>query len=374
MWVAVVCFLLLDKQPTPPKIFDGIRAGVAAAEAKLDGWQPDAEYHDAAKRTRVVKDAGDGAKFYVLLAGDVISRIGIEAPAMGLIARLSKLWGAPATATNAASEAITSWSAGGWRADLSCKGELCRMAFHQPLTAAYFGGIVQPPGLLAGLRPGMSKDEVRQLAPHVLGGEVPAGPEDMRVNVDLASSGHVQGVVVNGLPSTARAMLEKSWGVSAESDDGRVWFNADRGWRATLVENAGMLQFTGYVAASKILGGGPGIALFAKPILGASRDKIVAAYRQFVKADGKKLVIELPPSEGGTGRLVLGFDQFQRAKTMTLELPYDTDARRDELLKLMSTKWGTPKPKAATLVFPTDKVSVEVTDGAKRLDLTIALP
>jgi len=48
--------------------------------------------------------------------------------------------------------------------------------------------------------------------------------------------------------------------------------------------------------------------------------------------------------------------------------------RRDELLKLMSSKWGTPKARAATLVFPTDKVTIEVTDGAKRLDIGIALP
>jgi hypothetical protein len=381
MWVAVVCFLLLDKQPTPPRIFDGIRAGMLVSDAKLDSFQRDDAYHDAANRVRLVKDAGDGAKFYVLVAGDVVSRIGIEAPAKGLLGKLSKLWGSPSSTTNAASEAITSWTARGWHADLSCRGELCRMAFHEALTAGFFGGAVEPPGVLAALRPGMTRSEVAQLAPRYLEPEVPAGPEDVRITVNLAKSGHVEAIQLGGLPENARALLEKAWGASVETtelDGARVWFNPDRGWRAMLVENVGLLNFTGYVPASKILGAGKGIALFAKPLLGATREKISAMYRSLVRAEGKKLVIELPPSEGGVGRLVLAFDQAQRAKTMTLELPYDSDARRDELLKLMSAKWGTPKARAAALVFPAasgaEKLSIEVTDEAKRLDLTITLP
>jgi hypothetical protein len=377
MWVAVVCFLLLGNQPTPPRIFDGIRAGMLARDAKLDGFERDATYSDAAKRVRFVKDAGDNAKFYVLLANDVVSRIGIEAPAKGLLPKLSRLWGKPSTSTNAASEAITSWAARGWRADLSCKGELCRMAFHEPLTVGFFGGAVQPPGVLAGLRPGMTRAEVAQLAPRYLTPDVPVGPEDLRITVELAKSGHVEAIALGGLPGNARALLEKAWGASLETKDidgARVWFNPDRGWRAMLVENVGLLQFTGYVPAAKILGSGKGIALFAKPLLGATRDKIVAMYKQLAHVDGKKLAIDLPPSEGGMGRLVLAFDQAQRAKSMTLELPYDTEARRDELLKLMSVKWGTPKSRAAVLVFPADRVTIEVTDEAKRLDLTITAP
>ncbi len=370
----VVCFLFLGNQPAPPNVFDGIRAGMLAADAKLTAWKPDADYTDAAKRTRLVKDAGDGAKFYVLLSGDVISRIGIEAPAKGLVPKLQKKWGAPAVATNLANENITSWSTALWRVDLSCKGELCRIAFHQPLTAGFFGAQVQPPGVLAGLRPGMSKTDLAQLAPRYLASDVPAGPEDVRVTVDVAKSGHVRSVLVGGLPDNARAVLEMAWGKSAESDDGRVWFNPDRGWRAVLVENLGALQFVGYIPAAKILGGGPGIQLLSKPLLGTTREQIAAAYPTMTRTSGKHLVIELPPDEGGTGRIVLAFDQTQRARKMTIELPYDTTERRDELLKLMSTKWGTPTPKSATLVFPTYKVKIEVTDGAKRLDVSIALP
>jgi hypothetical protein len=374
MLVGIVCFLLLGKQPAPPNVFDGIRAGMLASDAKLAAWQPDADYKDGAKRTRLVRDAGDGAKFYVLLSGDVISRIGLEAPAKGLVPKLEKQWGKPNVATNLANESITSWSSPAWRADLSCKGELCRMAFHQPLTAAFFGAQVQPPGALAGLRPGMTRSELTQLSPRHLATDVPAGPEDVRVTVDVAKSGHVRSVIVGGLPANGKTILEKAWGASTESDDGRVWFNADRGWRAVLMESLGTLQISAYIPASKILGGGPGIALLAKPVLGMTREQITAAYPTVARVQGKKLVIEMPPSEGGMGRLVLVFDQTQRARKMTLELPYDTETRRDELLKLMSAKWGTPTPRSATLVFPTDQVKIEVVDGAKRLDLSITLP
>src|SRR5512139_3398903 len=220
MWVAVVCFLLLGKQPTPPSVFDGIRAGMTVGDAKLTSWQPDAAYQDAAHRTRLVKSAGDGARFYVLISGDVVSRIGVEVPAKGLVPRLEKLWGKSTVATNLANEAITTWSNGTWRVDVSCRGELCRMAFHEQLTAAFFGAQVQPPGVLAGLRPGMTRAELAQLSPRYLASDVPAGPEDVRVTVDIAKSGHVRAVNVTGLGDNARAILEEAWGKSLETDDG----------------------------------------------------------------------------------------------------------------------------------------------------------
>jgi hypothetical protein len=221
----------------------------------------------------------------------------------------------------------------------------------------------------------MTRDELAQLSPRHLSPDVPAGPEDVRVTVDLAKSGHVRSVLIGGLPANAGTVLEKAWGKPVQGAEGPEWFNPERGWRAVYTPNLQTVQLTGYIPAAKILGGGPGIALFSKPLLGATRDQISAAY-PMTKSDGKKLVIELPPSEGGIGKVTLShFDATsQRAKRLTMEVPYDTDERRDELLKLMTAKWGTPKPKAAVLVFPTDKVKIEVTDGAKRLAVAIVLP
>ena len=364
-----------DKNLAPPRVFDGIRAGMLVRDANLASWQTDAAYKDAASRMRFVKDAGGGAKYYVLVTAGVVSRIGVEAPAAGLVPKLERLWGRPARATNLAREAITSWTKAGWRVDLSCRGELCRLAFHQPLTAAFFGAAPVPPGALANVRPGMPRDELAKLSPSHLAPNVPTGVEDVHVSVELAKSGHVQAIRVLGLPPTARTLLEKAWGAPTAHADGPVWFNPDRGWRAVLHADLSMLQLTGYIPAAKILGGGPGIALFAKPVLGATRDQIVAAYPSMTRSKGKQLVIELPPSEGGVGQLVVSFDaRTLRAKKIALELPYDSAARRDELLKVMAAKWGRPKPRSAVLVFPTDKIAIEVTDTSNRLDLVIKLP
>lgn len=360
-----------EKPLGAPRAFDGIRAGMAVADAKLAGWQPDASYKDGANRTRLVKDAGGGAKYYVLVAGDTVSRIGVEAPAQGLVPKLEKLWGKATRATNLASESLTSWSTASWRVDLACRGELCRLAFHEPLAPAFFGAAPQAPGALASLRPGMTKAELQKLSPRHLASDIPAGPEDVRVTVSLAKSGHVQGVVLAGLPANARALLDKAWGAATTTADGPTWFNADRGWRAVLHEDLALVQLTGYISAAKILGAGPGIALLAKPVLGAFREQILAAYPVQTRADGKKLVIELPPSEAGTGRVVVSFDtKNMRANKLAFELPYESEARRDELLKLMAMKWGTP----ANGAFPTKDVKISVADGANRLDLVIALP
>ncbi|MDQ3366892.1 MAG: hypothetical protein M3680_15830 [Myxococcota bacterium] len=374
-----------DKRLAPPKVFDGIRAGmtVTDAQARLGTFAPDAAYQDAARRTRLVKDAGDGATYYVLVKGEVIARIGIEAPERGLVPRLAKLWGAPLRTTNLANEEVTSWTGADWRVDLSCRHTLCRMAFHQALTPAYFGATVQPPGALAGLRPGMTRDEVAQLSPRHLAGDVPAGPEDVRVTVDLVKSGHLRSVLVGGLPAGAGALLEMAWGTAAPAADGSlVWFNPDRGWRAVYNEGLHSVQFSGYVPATKLLGAGPGIALLAKPILGATREQILAAYPLF-RADRKQLTLALPPTEGGIGNVDVSFDsRSQRVTRMAIQLPYDSTARRDELIKLMAAKWGTPQEQLQggikVLAFPTDKITIiasQTTMGtAPALELVLRLP
>src|SRR5665647_388192 len=131
----------------PSAALAGIRVGMEldAAKVALRSFEVDDTYKDAAKRTRLIKAAGGGARYYVLFAGNVVSRIGIEAPEKGLVAKLTKQWGKPATAVNAASEGITSWGGAEWRVDVACREALCRLAFHHSLTAAFFGGTVAPP-------------------------------------------------------------------------------------------------------------------------------------------------------------------------------------------------------------------------------------
>ena len=381
---AVVCLLFVtssaaaapafQKQPVPPRVFDGIRAGtpIADAASALATFAPDPTYRDAANRVRLVKDAGHGAKYYVLVKHEVVSRIGIEAPARGLEARLVRLWGDPVRTKNLADEVLTSWSGAGWRADLSCRESLCRMAFHQPLTAAFFGNAAAAPGVLASLRPGTPRDAIAKLAPRHLSNDIPAGPEDVRITLDFETT-YLASVVIGGLPANTRPLLDAAWGQALVSDRGPVWFNPALGWRAVYLESLQSVHLTPYMPAAKLLGAGPGIAVLAKPILGATREQITAAYPQF-RADNKTLRLALPPMEGGTGAVTASFDpKTRRVNRLSIELPFDTTARRDELVQLMTAKWGKPTQKANVLAFPTGKLRIEARDTGSRLELLLSL-
>lgn len=381
---AVLCLLLISssaaaapafqKQPTPPRVFDGIRAGMSLADAAsaLAAFQADPTYKDGASRTRLVKDAGHGAKYYVLVKNEVISRIGIEAPKRGLEPRLVRMWGEPVRVTNLANEELASWSGAGWRADLSCRESLCRMAFHQPLTATFFGNAASAPGVLAALRPGMPRDAIAKVAPRHLAADIPAGPEDVRLTLGFESN-FLATVVIGGLPPNARPILEAAWGTPIESDRGPLWFNPTLSWRALYIESLQTVQLTPYMPAAKLLGQGPGIAMLARPILGATREQITAAYPH-VRADKKTLRLALPPMEGGTGMVVASFDpKTLRVNRVAIELPFDTSARRDELVQLMTAKWGKPTQKANVLAFPTGKLKIQARDTGSRLELLLQL-
>ena len=369
--IAVVCSLAasasaapFDKALAPPRAFDGLRAGVALADAKatLAEWELDSAYRDAAQRTRFVKDAGDGARFYVLVSDATISRIGVEAPKAGLVEKLTALWGKPARAMNLAAEALTSWSGNGWRADLACREGLCRLAYHQPLDAAYFGNAVAPPAVLGGLKPWMQRAEIEKLLPRFAHGEIPAGREDVRIALDLDREGRLRSVLVAGMPDTARAVLEQAWG---PRDASGTWWNPQGGWRAKLDEDLHSLQLFPYVPAARLFGAGPTIAALPKPILGATRDKLAAAYP----------ALALPPIEDGLGptSVAVTFDRKGIATKLAITLPFATQARRDELVKLFAAKWGSATQTGQTYVFPTRTPKIEAVERAGSLVLQLSL-
>ncbi|HEU0034068.1 MAG TPA: hypothetical protein VFQ53_25750 [Kofleriaceae bacterium] len=370
-----VCFLIsttiahaapaFEKNLEPPRVFDGIRAGMPVGElsTQLAKFQPDTAYSDAAARKRLVQDAGDGARYYVLVKDDVVARIGVEAPAKGLAAKLTRIWGTPVHATNLANESVTSWTNPAWRVDLACRGDVCRMAFHKALTADYFGTQVVPPGALAAIKPWMQKNELAKILPrYVAASDVPAGPEDVRLTVDLAKDGRLRSVLVSGLPPTARALLEHAWGAPTEGTHGPTWWNPRQGWRAQYDASLMALQLFPYVPAAKLLGPGVGIAAFTQPVLGATKEQLQKSYPMiaFEKGGG---TIALPPIEDGihVTMATIAFDaNTHRVRKLALELPFETPARRDELVKLLESKWGLAKSQqAGVLTFPAAKVRIE---------------
>lgn len=378
VYLGIFCVLIsstavaapFEAKPQPPRALDGIRAGMPLDEAKqvLAAFKPDPAYRDAAQRRRLIKDAGAGARYYVLVKGEVVSRIGIEAPEAGLVPKLTRLWGKPARGQNPASETITSWRAAGWRVDLACRERVCRIAFHQELTAAFFGSRVAPPGLLATLPPGAPAAE---LAKHHAGtGELPLGPEDVRAAIETDTEGRLRSIMIAGLPANAPALLERAWGAPTRTARGPTWFDPERGWRARYDESLQAVELTGYLPARAWLGSGVTIAALPAPVLGATRAQLTAKYP--LRGD----TIALPPIEDGSVATTakVTFDQgTKRVSQLAIELPFDTAARRDELVKLLEAKWGAARRTGAALVFPAKGLQIVVREVQSSLQLLLKL-
>ena len=379
VYLGIVCVVMsataavaapFEAKPLPPRALDGVRAGmpVAEAKAKLAAFKPDPAYRDAAQRQRLIKDAGGGARYYVLVKGELVSRIGIEAPEAGLVPKLTRLWGKPARGENPASESLASWRAAGWRVDLACRQHVCRIAFHQELTAAFFGTRVAPPGMLAALHPGASADE---LATHHAGtGELPLGPEDVRAAIETDTEGRLRGILIAGLPVETPALLERAWGAATRTARGPTWFDPEHGWRARYDESLQALELTGYLPARVWLGAGVTIAALPAPVLGATRAQLTAKYP--LRGD----TIALPPIEDGVRSTTakVTFDQgTDRVSSLKIDLPFEGSARRDELVKLLEAKWGAARRNGSALVFPAKGLQIVVREAQSSLQLLLAL-
>ena len=376
VYLGIVCVLIsstaaaapFEAKPQPPRALDGVRAGMPLVDAKVAAFKPDPAYSDAAQRQRLVKDAGGGARYYVLVKGDVVSRIGIEAPEAGLVPKLTRLWGKPARGDNPANETITSWRAAGWRVDLACRARVCRIAFHQELTAAFFGSKVAPPGLLATLHPGAPADE---LAKHHAGtGELPLGPEDVRAAIETDTEGRLRSILIAGLPANTPALLASAWGTATRTVRGPTWFDPDHGWRARYDESIQAIELTGYLPARAWLGAGVTIAALPAPVLGATRAQLTAKYP--LRGD----TIALPPIEDGSISTTakVTFDQgTKRVSQLAIELPFDNSTRRDELVKLLEAKWGRARRNGAALVFPAKGIQIVVKEVQSSLQLLLKL-
>lgn len=354
---------MFAKTVAPSEALDGIRVGMTLDDAKLAlrMFDIDASYKDAANRQRLLKEATGGARFYVLMSNNVVSRIGIEAPEAGLVAKLTKQWGKPAKAVNAASEGITSWSGTEWRVDVACRQALCRLAFHHSLTAAFFGPTVSPPSALASLKLGMTRDQLGAL--FVTGAEVPAGPEDVRLSVDVGKDDRVRSVLIAGLPAHAGQLMNAAWGKATEVDTKPMWFNPNTGWRARYDASLGVVQLSEYMPVMSLLGPGDKIAL---PLIGLTSDQLAKVYpKMAVTTAGAN--VQLPPTEFATALTMIGlrFDpQTGKTATAVFALPFDTLAHKDLLVKALEAKWGKGQEKLEAgqrvLTFPSTKTRVQV--------------
>lgn len=354
---------MFAKTVAPSEALDGIRVGMTLDDAKLalGTFQIDPTYKDAANRQRWIKDATGGAKFYVLISNDVVSRIGIEAPEAGLVAKLTRQWGKPTKAVNAASEGITSWGGTEWRVDVACRQALCRLAFHHSLTAAFFGSTVAPPTALGSIKLGMTRDQLGAL--FASGAEVPAGPEDVRVSVDVGKDDRVRSVLIAGLPANAGPLMNAAWGKATDVAAKPTWFNPNTGWRARYDASLNVVQLGEYMPVMSLLGPGDKIAL---PLIGLTPEQVAKVYpRSAATRTGAH--VQLPPTEFATALTMIGlqFDpQTGKTTIAVFALPFDTLAHKDLLVKVLEAKWGKGQEKLQAgqrvLTFPSTKTRVQV--------------
>jgi hypothetical protein len=347
----------------PSAAFTGIRVGMTLDDAKLAlrSFEIDDTYKDAANRKRLIKPAAVDAKYYVLLAGNVVSRIGIEAPEKGLVAKLTKQWGKPAKAVNAASEGITSWGGAEWRVDVACRQTLCRLAFHNSFTAKFFGTSVAPPAALASVKLGMSRDQIDGL--FASGAEVPAGPEDVRLSVDIGSDNRIRSIVIAGLPANAGELMNAAWGPATAVDTKPTWFNPSTGWRARYDQTLQVVQLTEYMPVMSLLGQGDKLAL---PLIGLTQDQLAKVYPK-LQTSKTGTRVALPPTEFATALTMIGlsFDPHTgKTSGAVFAIPFDSLAHKDLLVKVLEAKWGKGQEKLErgqrVMTFPAAKTRVQV--------------
>jgi len=354
---------MFAKTVAPSDALDGIRAGMTLDDAKvaLRAFELDPTYTDAADRQRLIKPATGGAKYYVLISNNVVSRIGIEAPAAGLVAKLTKQWGKPVKTVDAANEGITSWRGDEWRVDVSCRQTLCRLAFHHSLTAAFFGREVAPPSTLAFVKLGMTRDQLGAL--FASGAEIPAGPEDVRLAVDVGKDDRVRSVLIVGLPANAGPLINAAWGPPTEIDTKPTWFNPRTGWRARYDATLGVVQLSEYMPVMSLLGPGDKMGL---PLIGLTLEQLAKVYPKMA-ATSIGASVQLPPTEFATALTLIGlqFDpQTGRTSAAVFALPFATLAQKDLLVKVLEAKWGKGQEKLQAgkrvLTFPSAKTRVQV--------------
>ena len=347
----------------PSEAFTGIRVGMTLDDAKLAlrSFEADVTYKDGANRKRLIKPASGDAKYYVLLAGNVVSRIGIEAPQKGLVAKLTKQWGKPAKAVNAASEGITSWGGTEWRVDVACRQTLCRLAFHNSLTAQFFGGEVAPPAALSSVKLGMTRDQIDGM--FASGDEVPAGPEDVRLSVDIGTDNRIRSIVIAGLPANAGELMNAAWGPATAVDARPTWFNPRTGWRARYDQTLQVVQLTEYMPVMSLLGQGDKLAL---PLIGLTQDQLAKVYPK-LQISKVGTHVALPPTEFATALTTIGlsFDPHTgKTSGAVFAIPYDSLAHKDLLVKVLEAKWGKGREQIQrgqrVMTFPAAKTRVQV--------------
>ena len=241
----------------------------------------------------------------------------------------------------------------------------------QPMTAAWLGKTVAPPGELAKLKPGMSIEDAKKASP--LAGK--AGTQESEIDgVAYAVQEDVTGGidVMIRMPSDKKAVIEEAWGKGQDVDRGgkpvTVWLNPDAGVRAAYSdEGAGKayLRFEPYTPLVKLLGEGPQIAALAKPFEGKTKDELKALYPELSRGS----FFSLPATEwefGSSGTNVSPYEKDGKTVSLAFSIPFKTPEAQAEIMKVIEAKWGKAKGKVdfteGAFVYNKKDPHIEVTE------------
>jgi hypothetical protein len=342
----------------PPRDLAKLRPGMTVQEAKQ--LVPALHPNPTSVHDELVIDSGaDDIALETQIDGGAIAKLVVIIKGHDAIDLLTRSWGEPESTRDALGQHETTWTSEktGWKAKLDCLEANCHLEFvpYKPLTADFFKSHVVPPGDLAKLRIGMPIAEARALAPgpvEVTAG-IPTGADGVREMVQVDDKlGTVRQILIN-VPQYAERVIEEAWGpgTPATAMDGTevtVWLDETTQWRATLTEALGYthdLSFDSFMPAAKLLGEQPDrIDALDKPLLGRTVEEVKAAYKPDVSAQGKDLMITLPPTEWEhTATRVTLEVAGGRIKSVLLALPWRAHpAAHEELLELFKHKWWDP--------------------------------
>lgn len=343
------------KNVAPPRDLAKLRPGMTLEEAKAAA--PALKQGTGRHQSDWYVPSGNSdIELEVGLRDEVITDLVVKTRTNKLEPILSKAWGeAKKVPDRYSKEEVSMWfdEAAHWKADLSCLERMCFLRFtsYEPLTAAYFGKTVAPPGDFAKLRVGMPGDEAKKLIadPRALDEYVPAGPDDVSIIAQLESTGGTVSSVRLMLPVASKEQVVAAWGpgVAVKDSIGRdltMWLDPATGWRATWetsVGDTGSLELTNYLSTDAILGTGDQLGLLPTPVLGATREDLAKAYPGTWHADGE--YFELPPSALGSNwtRVNTRFDDAGKLTSVRFGIPYQgTDTAKAELLAAFEKRWG----------------------------------
>jgi hypothetical protein len=294
----------------------------------------------------------------------------------------------------------------------------------KPATAADFGKVPAPFGMLAKLKIGMTEAEAKAAAPQFWDkkGEsrlVDTDWQDLHYSISFVD-GRLNHFGLSNLGKTdLRGLLKQAWGPGIEAKNDidypyTVWFDAQTRWRAIVeARDGGGLELTQYLPIEALLGPDPvELAVFPKPMLGASPAELQASYPDLfqhktkeqldaasrtAEAQAKQLgtdvklgsastdltTMKLPPLEWSSmyTDVLLLFDEAKTKLRIYKITINDKGApgAADTTLALMKKKWGEPKvkktykeklifrPKQPAIVVERDATDRgwEITYGAK---------